>query len=82
MKTLFNLVILRYFFLSGKYWVDPNRGCAWDAFEAECRFVKESGYTCLKSEPNKVCFSDSVIGKFPVSCGSFICIVIMKFFKF
>ena len=35
------------------YWVDPNRGCAWDAIEVYCNFEAE-GETCLKMNDSEV----------------------------
>ncbi|RMX46522.1 hypothetical protein pdam_00018710 [Pocillopora damicornis] len=33
-------------FIPGNYWLDPNGGCAEDAFQAECKF-SAGGQTCI-----------------------------------
>lgn len=39
--------------LIGEFWIDPNRGCDWDAFKVFCNFTAE-GQTCLRSNVKTV----------------------------
>ena len=51
--------------ISGKYWLDPNGGCAEDAFQAECKF-SSGGQTCVYPNQQQVTFiSESPVGFLP-----------------
>lgn len=45
-RTCKEIMLLNSTLPDGKYWLDPNGGCAEDAFQAECKF-SSGGQTCV-----------------------------------
>jgi hypothetical protein len=47
------LILKKFFFYEGKYWIDPNHGSTSDAIEVNCIIESDRKKTCIQPNDNQ-----------------------------